>query len=376
MPSSTSSSETSRREIPDRPWGRLLVWVLVVTFLALTGWELLARRMHHLPGSLGYTRDAMWARERAQLDKADHGVRMVISGSSRILFAADLDLIEARIGARPIQLAIEGTGPALYVKDIVENTDFDGLILIGVTPFLFNRLDQGFLGAGALEWQAGVGPSKRIDWQLHEFLAQRLGFIDTAFDLRALLDHYTYEWLPIREGAENLQASDEWKLGDTFADRQTNMWPPVEVEGSFDNRQMTAFWSPGLQRPKPTPERLTEMVEEAVVFFAPVQELLRERGGDLVFVRMPGSGPYEAYDTSANFDEQIWAPLIERLGAVGINSMDYPSLSTELEIPEWSHLSRASQDLWSQRLFDVLEPVYLQLRGRTLTELMSLTPRD
>ena len=65
--------------------------------------------------------------------------------------AADLDILEQGLSTRPLQLAIAGTGPALFLQDIVENTDFDGLVLIGVTPFLFNRLDEGFFGEEAYE---------------------------------------------------------------------------------------------------------------------------------------------------------------------------------------------------------------------------------
>ncbi len=375
MPSSTSSSEVPYRQIPEGDWGRVWLICVALVVVLVAGWEIKARSMQHLPGDFdGYTNfTTQWAEERSKLDEPDHGIRVLLLGSSRMLWAADLDILEQALGTRPLQLAIAGTGPALMLQNIVENTDFDGLVLVGVTPFLFNRLDEGFFGGDALRWYEGPSPSEFSGHKLHSFLSAHLGFLDDGFKLFELIDHYSD--FPERQGVWDLSAG-EWKLGWHLADRQTDMWGPVEVEGSFDNEQILAFWMLGLDRESEPPERMEEMAQTAVEFFAPLVAELRARGGDVVFIRMPSSGKYLQHDLAAQYRELTWDPMAEGFGAVSINSMDYAELSSELEIPEWSHLSRRSQDDFSRRIVPVLEQHYLKARGRSIHEIIAAPDRS
>lgn len=370
MPSSISSSDIPYREIPDRAWGQAWVICVVLVIAAVAGWELKAREMHHAPGDYdGFTNfTAQWAEERRKLDEPGHGHRVVLLGSSRMLWAADLDILEEGLGTRPLQLAIAGTGPALFLQDIVENTDFDGLALIGVTPFLFNRLDEGFFGGESLRWYRNPSPSELIGHRIHVELSEYLAFLDDGFKLFELIDHYSN--FPDREGVWDLNAG-EWKLGRHYADRQTDMWGPVEVEGSFDNEQILAFWMLGLVRPPEDEERMAEMASSAIEFFAPVVEQLRERGGDVVFIRMPGNGKYLEHDLATNYRELTWDVMADGVDAVWINSMDHAELSSDLQIPEWSHLSREDQDEYSRRIVPVLEQYYQDARGRSIQDVIA-----
>jgi len=369
MPSSTSSSDIPYRDVPDRRWGQAWLICLVLLLAAMAGWEAKARSMQHLPGDFdGYTNfTVQWAEERRRLDQPGNDFRVLLLGSSRMLWAADLDILEEEFGTRPLQLAIAGTGPALMFQGIVEDTDFDGLVLVGVTPFLFNRLDEGFFGGDALRWYEGASPSERIGHQIHSLLSRHLGFLDDGYKLFELIDHYSN--FTDREGTWDLNAG-EWKLGHHYADRQTDMWPPVEIEGSFDNEQILAFWMVGLSRPPEPPERMTEMAESAVAFFAPLVEKLQARGGDVVFIRMPGSGTYLEHDQKTKYRKLTWGPMAAGFGALSINTLDYPGLSSELEIPEWSHLSRASQDVFSRRIVPLIEERYLESRGRSIHDII------
>lgn len=369
MPSSTSSSDIPYREIPVRNWG--LAWLIAAALVAagIVAWEAKARSMQHAPGDYdGYTNFTIqWAEERRKLDDPGNDIRVVLLGSSRMLWAADLDILEEQLGTRPLQLAIAGTGPALMLKGVVEDTDFDGVALIGVTPFLFNRLNEGFFGGDALRWYEGASPSEYSGHRIHAFLSNHFAFLDDGFKLFELLDHYSN--FPDREGVWDLNAG-EWKLGRHLEDRQTDMWAPVEVEGSFDNEQILAFWMLGLSRPAEEPERMQEMAQSAIEFFEPLVEQLRDRGGDVVFIRMPSSGKYLDHDLAANYRELTWEPMAEGVDATWINSMDYPELSSDLEIPEWSHLSRRSQDDFSRRIVPVLEQHYLDVRGQSIHEVI------
>ncbi len=375
MPSSTSSSDVPYRKVPERNWG--LAWLIcaVLVVAAVAAWEARARSMQHIPGTYdAYTNfTVQWAEERRKLDEPDHDIRVLLLGSSRMLWAADLAILEEELDTRPLQLAIAGTGPALMLQGVVEDTDFDGLVLVGVTPFLFNRLDEGFFGGDALRWYESPSPSELSGHAIHSVLSRHLGFLDDGFKLFELIDHYSD--FPERDGVWNLNAG-EWKLGNHYPDRQTDMWAPIEVEGGFDNEQILAFWMRGLGRPPEPPERMQEMAQTATEFFAPLVEQLRARGGDVVFIRMPGNGKYQEHDLATRYDELTWEPMTAGFGAVSINSMDYPELSSELEIPEWSHLSRQSQDDFSRRIVPVLEQRYLEVRGQSVHDIINRPGSD
>lgn len=366
MPSSTSNSDSHIRDIPNQPWAKLVIAAIAVFIVAMAGWEAFARKMQHLPGTQFQGFGKMWTLERRKLDRPNN-IRIVLTGSSRMMWAADLDILEDGFGERPLQLALPGTGPALIVEDIVNNTDFDGLILVGVTSFLFNRLDEGFFGGEAFDNYHNEAPSQWAGTKIHRLLSKHLGFLDEAFALPELLERYSD--LPVREGAENLLEKD-WKLGDHYEDLQTDMWPPVETPGSFDNQQITNFWTPGLKRPPETPERMAEMSDSAIAFFTPLIDTLRARGGDMVFILMPADGLYLEHDKKTNYFDLTWQPMSDGFNAAAVNSYDYPELSSNLQIPEWSHLSRASQDLWSRDVVPIIKAQYLATRNKPIDDVI------
>ncbi len=130
-------SEVPYRHIPAHPWSRLLVGASILVVLGVIGWEALGRSMHHKPGTYDDEVGHAWAIERRKLDDLDRDLpRVLLTGSSRMLWAADLDILEEGLGTRPIQLALPGTSPRIIVEHLVNTTDFDGLILTGYTPCL------------------------------------------------------------------------------------------------------------------------------------------------------------------------------------------------------------------------------------------------
>lgn len=372
MPLSTSNSDDScteipYREIPEQNWTSIFVITLVSTIISITAWEILARYKDHIPGTYQSGHKEMWAEERRKLDNPNHDYRIVLTGSSRILWASDLDIMEKGFGTRPLQLALPGTSPALFVEDIVDNTDFDGLILVGVTPFLVNKINLGFFGGPAMEYYKNASPADISGYYLHNFLSNYLGFMDSAFSIPELKNHYIE--LPHREGSIVLNQKG-WKLGDVYSDRQTDMWPPIENKNSFDNQQMLNFWlrGGGLEK-RFSEEEQHNMNNSLLEFFTPLVLKQREKGGDVLFIRMPSSGDYRKQELRNDYTERFWLPVVQKLDIPFIDCFDYPELSTKLEIPEWSHFSRQSQDIWSKNIVKHIERVYLNVRGEPLTSI-------
>jgi hypothetical protein len=76
---------------------------------------------------------------------------------------------------------------------------------------------------------------------------------------------------------------------------------------------------------------------------------IRARGGKIVFVRFPVSGPLKELEDKATPRAQTWDPLIQQTGAPGIYFEDFPELSG-FNCPEWSHLSAGDSVEFTKRL--------------------------
>ena len=120
------------RVTPAARWPAIGWLVLVLVVAATAAWEW---RMRGLGLRAGDLDDGVshWAVERRKLAAGDHD-GVVIFGSSRILFDTDLDVWEEMTGRRPIQLALPGTNPRPFLVRFAEESDFDGLVVVGVTP--------------------------------------------------------------------------------------------------------------------------------------------------------------------------------------------------------------------------------------------------
>lgn len=111
-----------------------LIIALVLSIAALGAWELYWRSKGYFP-NLDDDK-YLWAKTRAKVEKATEN-DVVLVGSSRVLFDIQLDVWEKMTGIRPIQLANPGASPLPVFHDLVENTDFKGTAIVGVTPPLF-----------------------------------------------------------------------------------------------------------------------------------------------------------------------------------------------------------------------------------------------
>ncbi|MDQ7050473.1 MAG: hypothetical protein Q9M92_13465 [Enterobacterales bacterium] len=165
------------RVIPQLSWSKIMFFALPLLIFSLASWEFLAYKMGHRSGTYQTGFDNMWAEERRKLDKPNN-IKMVLLGSSRVLWGMDFNIMREHLGSQPLQLALPGTGPALFVKDIVDNTNFDGLLVVGVTPFLFNRMDEGHFGKGALDAYHHQSPSGYTGAKLQDFLSDYFAFLD------------------------------------------------------------------------------------------------------------------------------------------------------------------------------------------------------
>lgn len=349
MPSSTSNSEFAR-EIPDLPWRGVLTAVVLVTALATAGWEAAVRLKGYGP-ALDDNAD-LWAERRAAVQPDS----LVLVGTSRMLFNADLDVLEQALGRRPVQLALAGSSPFPVLADLAQDESFRGTVILDIVPAMF--LAPGGppmeVSQKALQRHREWTPAQRWSHELGKPLDLSLAILNAdELALGKLLERIE---LPERAGFHAPP-----KLPPYFytvdAERRGRMVPEAAVIGSPLQQTVVSRWLP-LFTPPPPPahlpaEEFAAMMGAAVeARFGETQRhiaAIRARGGDVVFVRMPVQGPLVEREEMLAPLAATWDRLVRENNVAAINFTDHAELAS-FTLPEWSHLSAPDSVEFTRRL--------------------------
>jgi hypothetical protein len=333
------------RDVPERPWARILLAALVLLIASTGAWEWYWRAYGAVPGY--GDDDALWARQRRRID-AGEGNATVLVGSSRTLFDIQLPVWEKLSGHRPIQLALDGTSPASFVEDLAADRAFTGRLLIGIAPDLFF---SGFeYERSALSYYRKESPSQRVGkWLSMHLIEPWFAFYDPDFALMTVIRRQPW---PEREGLGRMSVR---QLEVMDADRNNHLWRKVITDAAY--RQMARkIWAQDFNGP---PETAAEKAEDQRILVAEIDRTaaavakLRARGVPVVFVRDPSAGDYLAFENRDFPRATTWDVLLTKTGVPGIHFQDYPELQG-YDLPEWSHMTQESADRYTVALYNII----------------------
>lgn len=341
---STADSESSfgtglQRPVPDHPWPKIMVAVLVTTFALMLGWEMAMRNLGLAAGDLDDDRD-YWVEERRRLDRSPAD-SVVIIGDSRILFGTELSKWKELTGRRPVQLALPATSSLPFLRDLADDERFKGLVVIGISePSLFT--DDYGRRVSVLKYLKDQSPSQRSGHFLYKEASRHLAFLDSnykAFDLLKRLD-----W-PVRPGAEPLEV---WKISEAYDDRQLYLWNRVATDPKL-NAHARYVWQQYWEGDPASPALIDATIARAKADI----DRIRARGGEVVWLRAPSAGPLLAAEHQ-RFPRAIgWDRIVRETDSFGLNFEDYAQMRN-LDIPEWSHLSQAGAQAYTDAYVRVL----------------------
>ncbi|MFN0024189.1 MAG: hypothetical protein ACKVS5_09855 [Parvularculaceae bacterium] len=341
-------AEILERETPERPWRALAGAMALGAALLTVGYEVYWRGKELRPGDFNNT-EALWAQERRKAT----GAARVLIGSSRIFFDTDLDVWEELSGVRPVQLALEGTSPRIFLKDLAEDETFRGQVVVGVTAPLFFSTDGG-LRASVLKYARDETLAQRADHAMTMQLERVFGFIDEQSRPKRQIAIWP---LPLRDGMR--PRFDPRKLEQLGPDRDARLWSRVVNDERYRN-EATSIWALGLERnrPPPGPDGKPVSMPDAAIA-ATIAEVkanvdkIRARGGDVAFLRFPYGGAYTQVEDMAFPRARFWDLLISETDSVGVSWHDYPELQG-YDLPEWSHLSANEATRYTRALVPIL----------------------
>lgn len=338
--------------------GLLAIVLICATFIS---WETYLR---HQGRGLSYDDGgSLWSDKRKQvyesIDKAT-----VFIGSSRIKYDLDIATWQNITGDHAIQLANVGSSPRLVLDNLAEDKNFKGKLVIDVTEFLF------FAEAPYVD----KTPAENIDYYKKETPAQKFSFVvNHALESKLFfLDKEEYSLNALLAGTKIPNRTDVYEFPDfpagftpvTF-DRQCYMSDNFVKDTNMVN-QVKMVWAMFGKMAEKMPPITDAAVDGIIASVKAACDKIKARGGEVVFVRTPSSGPLLAMERMAFPREKFWNKLLAATGCQGIHFEDYPSIA-KFECPEFSHLSVPQAVSFTKTFINILNDKGWKFSSRTNT---------
>ncbi|HEX6333950.1 MAG TPA: hypothetical protein VFZ78_06970 [Flavisolibacter sp.] len=324
----------------------LLTAVLVLTGLSAWEWHL---RNKGLEISYDDGKE-LWAHVRAKA-YADPATSTVFIGSSRIKYDLDISTWRKRTGRDAVQLAIEGSSPLPVLHDLANDDKFRGDLVVDVTEGLFFATRPGAADDPTQfkDYFYDQTPAQQFSCNIHRSLESGLVFLDRDnFSINAMLDKnrpadrpgvfnfplFPLEFGRVTIGRQNLM-TDEFLVDTSLQNMVTGNW---------------LFFRSINKEPPASGARLDSIINAVKISV----EKIRARGGSVLFVRTPSSGPFWKGEQAAFPREKYWERLLKGTNSPGVHFADYPETAGFI-CPEWSHLSPKDAITYTLRFADILE---------------------
>ena len=327
-----------------------LLIILILSIIAIVAWEAYWRSQGYNP-TLSDEK-ALWAKERAKLENASEK-DVVIIGSSRAYFDFQKEVWEQETGVQPIQLASTGSTPLPALHDIVENTDFKGTLIVGVTPGLlfsttfpmappWNRIQS------KVDYYFDMTYAQKANYFLSVPLQKNLVLMSADeeewaddIDLKSLLRR-----VDLGKRTESPVMPPFYNFGYVSSDRNMSMAPKTATDTAFANSVIRVWHFFGKTSPPPDKDATTEyFMKDAKKFIA--------RGGNLILVRPPSSGGTRMAENKFLPRERFWDSLVGLTKVKNYHFEDYSQLKN-LTCPEESHLSKEDAEYFTKELANIM----------------------
>lgn len=317
------------------------VWLLtsVLAILGISFNETILRGANHQPSLV---RDAdLFCISYSQLPELEHK-DVVLLGASRMQTNFDLNIFQKSFPERKIvQLAQSGRGTAYTVfKDIVKNSYFKGIIIISETESTLisrNKEQQGFVN----HCRNSFSLNSQINRNLNSLFQNNFVFL-------------------------NPQSSSFRLWGNILG--QQNLPEPFYTKTKIDRSQLSDFRRADGKALKRLHDSRIQGIKkssekgylnpqewlEKTNHWQPLVEKFQQRGGRVIFVRMPVSQERWKFESKRFPPDKYWNNFTRRYNVASLHFAEYPSLS-QFNLPDTSHLDMRDRSLFTELLLDKLE---------------------
>ncbi len=325
------------------------VLMLIITIVAVFSWEMYLRNKGV---NLAYDDGPpLWSNNRSQIYQATNEA-IVFIGSSRNKYDLDIPTWENQTGVKTVQLAIEGSCPRPILEDLANDPNFKGRLVIDVTEGLFFSNAPPNLESPNknIKYFHERTPAQQASFFINKPLESVFVFLDKDFfSLNAKLDQLE---IPSRPGVFMMPIFP-WEFNRNTFDRQSYM------NESFVNSpkltgQVKGIWHFFAELNKKAPPMSDKDLTAIFNSVKAATDKIKARGGEIIFVRTPSSGPYLQGENMVFPRAKYWDRLLKVTQCQGIHFEDYPAIA-QFECPELSHLSRPQAIIFTKNIIEILE---------------------
>ena len=329
---------------------KISLLAILLVAICITGWETYLRANDV---TIAYDDGKeLWAHHRARVYQPKEKVTVFI-GSSRIKYALDTKTWEQYTGGNEaIQLAIEGSSPLPLLTDIAEDENFKGNLVVDVTEGLFFSSDGFSLKTPIehVEYFKKQTPSEKVSFLIKSKLESQLVFLDR--DNFTIDDFFATANYKNREGVFAIPNKWPMEFGRINFDRQ-NIMTDRFLTDTVLQKKVTGNWVffASINTEKPAEGK---KLDSFLTVIKQCVDKIKGRGGDVIFVRTPSSGPYWEGEQAAFKREKYWDVLLTYTDCKGIHFKDYKE-TDHFICPEWSHLSPKDAIVYTKHFITALE---------------------
>lgn len=334
--------------MPSKHFAKATLLTLIIVAGFFTAWEIYLRNKgNKITFDDG---QELWSYKRGMVYQPSNEATVFI-GSSRIKYDLDIATWRKLTGEDAVQLANEGASPLPVLDDLAADENFKGKLVIDVTEGLFfsdvpsRRSDV----PGFIKYYKNETPAQKLSFKLNRGLESGLVFLDRDnFSLNALLDKLQ---LKNRPGVSAMPIFPKEFQNINF-DRQDIMSNNFVSDTNIANK-VKGIWQ-GMMKGNRNPPASGAKLDS---FFNVVKnnvDKIRSRGGQILFVRTPSSGPFWMGEQKNFPREKYWDRLLAFTNSPGIHFADHPTIA-KFDCPEWSHLSPQDAIVFTTNFVSLLQ---------------------
>ena len=293
----------------------------------------------------------LWSKNRRQVYMPMEEATVFIGGS-RIKFDLDVPAWEKLTGEKAIQLALGGTPGRLTLRDLANDKNFKGKLIIDCAePQFFYPLPDSVRrdrsAREALEYYHNETPAQFASANINFLLESQLALLEEGkLGLIALLNDIK---IPNRPGVVVRRVPEKQFSSMTF-NRQSYITSVFLTDTSIQRKQKDN-WMWGIKLASPikgdTLQALLQQTKAAI-------DKIKSRGGKVIFVRPPSDGPYREMENRLYSRQKYWDYLLTYTNCQGIHYADYPG-TAKLICAEWSHLALPDAATYTTQLVKILQ---------------------
>jgi hypothetical protein len=332
----SSFISNSSDRLPHGHWARtwLLAGVLIV--LCSGAWEIFWRMAGFKP--MVSDSAGLWAIERRKVKGFDPQ-QVVLIGASRINVDVDLDVFAKYLnGNKPLQLSILQSSFAPVLENLADDTSFNGIVICEGNEYLL-LLEHKNLSRLSNEYVTFFKNLRLVDI-VDQYLDMGLQkalvlFLPELNPLNLVRDVGQLKW-PVQHvfTGEDRSRKVDYSLIDIQEYRKNVIKSQIGYYPPFDDIDKTFILN-------------IQQIENSII-------KIQKRGGRVIIVRFPTSGPVLKIDKRYMPREKYWDYWAAHTSAVVIHFEDYPSLN-RFQCADYIHLAYRDSPVFTRELAIIIK---------------------